>query len=262
MSENTNLKRAMVTGASSGIGREFAIQLAQQGYTVVGVARREDNLKELMTELTGEGHSYLVADLAEAADLEKLSQALRDDHFSLLINNAGFSTFEPFYKSDIKLQRKILAVNIEALVELAHAFLSQSKAGDALINLASIVSYLPTPVQPMYSARKSFIAAFSECLWDEHRKRDVYVIGLCPGLTHTEFISGASGGDEGEGMPQMLFQSTTEVVGEALVALNKRKKSIIVSGLVNRLMMLVPRMMTRHALLKFCSYIGDPDKAM
>lgn len=256
-------KRALVTGASSGIGREFAIQLAAQGYTVTGVARREDRLRELLTELPGDQHQLLVADLSSAEGVQTVTEALAADHFHLLINNAGYSVLEPFYQSELALQRNILNVNCGAVVNLAHAFLNQAQSGDALINLGSIVSYLPTPAQPMYSASKAFIAALSECLWEEHRERGIYVMGLCPGVTQTEFISAATGGDaDGQTLPDALIQSTGDVVTEALVALAKRNKAIVVTGWINRMMMLMPRFLTRHRLIKVLAVIGDPDRAL
>ncbi len=146
---------------------------------------------------------------------------------------------------------------------LAHTFLQKSRKGDALVNLGSIVSFLPTPVQPMYSASKAFIAAFSECLWVEHRERGVYVMGLCPGVTQTEFISGATGGDaDGQTLPDIFVQTTEQVVLTALAALDKRKKAIVVTGWINKLMMLMPRFMTRHRLIKTLAVIGDPDNAL
>lgn len=255
--------QCLVTGASSGIGREFALQLAQQGYRVTAVARREERLQSLLGELPGEGHDYLVADLARPEQLARVEARLQQRHYTLLINNAGLSVFEPFYQSDVERQQEILAVNCSALMRLAHAFLRQSQRGDALVNLASIVSFLPTPAQPMYSASKAFIASFSECLWHEHRERGVYVMGLCPGITATEFISGASGGDaDGQTLPAALVQTTEAVVNEALRALRRRRNAIVVTGRVNRLMMLLPRLLSRHRLIKLLAVIGDPDKAL
>ncbi len=258
-----NQPRALVTGASSGIGREFAVQLAKRGYAIMGVARREQNLQELLRELGAGEHEYLVADLATPDGLQAVQEELGRQHYTLMINNAGFSTFDPFYESELEDQQKILAVNCGAVMSLAHAFLQHAKAGDALVNLGSIVSFLPTPVQPMYSASKAFIASLSECLWVEHRPRDIYVMGLCPGVTLTEFITGATGGDaDGQTLPDIFVQTTEEVVAEALQALDKRKKAIVVTGWVNKLMMLMPRFLTRHALIKSLAVIGDPDNAL
>ena len=263
MSNSVKQKRALVTGASSGIGREFALQLAAQGYGVTGVARREDRLTALVEQMPGEGHDYLVADLGTDTGVEQVMQYMQGQRVNLLINNAGMSVFDPFYETELSQQQHILSVNCASLMKLAHTFLRQSERGDALINLSSIVAYLPTPTQPMYSASKAFIAAFSECLWEEHRERGVYVMGLCPGVTQTEFITNATGGDaDGQTLPAALIQTTEQVVNEALRALTARKKAIIVTGWVNRMMMLMPRLLTRHRLLKVLAVIGDPDNAL
>ena len=170
---------------------------------------------------------------------------------------------QPFSESELELQQNILNVNCAAVTTLAHAFLKQAQVGDALINLASIVSYLPTPAQPMYSASKAFISALSECLWDEQRKRGAYVMGVCPGVTKTEFITRASGGEsDGQTLPAVMMQTTEQVVAEALVALGRRKKAIIITGRFNRLMTLMPRVLTRHRLIRMLSVMGDPARAL
>lgn len=258
-----SVRRALVTGASSGIGREFCRQLASQGYTITAVARRESRLQALMEELPGQGHRYLCADLAEEDGVAAVAKDIASTRCHLLVNNAGFSVFEPFWQSSADRQLAIQQVNCTAVVSLSHAFLTQSLPGDALINVASVVAYLPTPAQPMYSASKAFLASLSECLWEEHRHRDVYVMGLCPGVTTTEFISTASGGEsDGQTLPKALLQSSEAVVLEALQALNKRARAIVVTGRVNRLMLWWPRLLSRHRLLRLLAYIGDPERAL
>lgn len=257
-------KRALVTGASSGIGREFAKQLAHEGYRITAVARRQAQLESLLDELPGQGHSFQLADLSIPKGIDTVGALLDQQHHDLLINNAGYSTFEPFFSSPLQQQRNVLGVNCDALLQLAHHFLRNAGPGDALINLASIVAYLPTPAQPVYSASKAFIASFSECLWEEQRSRGVYVMGLCPGLTATEFIQTASGGQsDGQNLPAALTQSTSEVVGEALAALRRRRKPIVVTGRPNRMMVaLMPRLLSRFRLLKMLAVMGDPERAL
>mgnify|MGYP003674627418 FL=1 len=253
-----------MTGASSGIGREFARQLARQGYSVTGVARREDKLRELIDELPGgQQHQFVVADLAQESGVRAVTERLSTAHFDLLVNNAGYSVFEPFYQSELEQQENILKLNCAAVTALAHAFLQQAERGDALINLASVVSYLPTPAQPMYSASKAFVAALSECLWVEQQNRGVYVMGLCPGVTATEFISTASGGaSDGGNLPAALTQSAEEVVAEALVALRRRSKAIVVTGRINRALLWMPRLLSRHRLIRTLAVAGDPERML
>jgi hypothetical protein len=234
-----------------------------QGYQVTGVARRADKLRELLDELPGDQHEVLVADLAEEAGVRAAADVLAAAHFDLLVNNAGYSVFEPFYQSELALQQNILNVNCAAVTALAHAFLQQAQRGDALINLASVVSYLPTPAQPMYSASKAFVAALSECLWAEQKERGVYVMGLCPGVTSTEFISTASGGRaDGGNLPAALTQTAEAVVAQALVALQKRSRAIVVTGWANRAMLWLPRLLSRHRLIKTLAVAGDPERML
>lgn len=258
------MQRAIVTGASAGIGRAFALQLARRGYRVTAVARREPLLAALLAELEGPGHDYVAADLATEAGVHAVAQSLQGSHTDLLVNNAGHSVLEPFYQSPLSTQSSILDVNCGALLQLSHHFLAQARSGDALVNLASIVADLPTPAQPVYSASKAFIAAFSECLWEEQRSRGVYVMALCPGVTRTQFIRTATGGEStGDNLPAPLTQTAEEVVDEALRALTKRKKPIVVTGRANRLMVaLLPRVLSRFRLLKTLAVMGDPERAL
>lgn len=258
------MPRALVTGASAGLGAEFARQLAARGYVITLVARREDRLRELLGRLAGSGHDFIAADLGNVEECEQVARRLTVDSYDLLINNAGYSIFEPFHSAPWVRQRAMLAVNCEALLHLAHSFLSGARPGDALINLASVVAFLPTPAQPVYSASKAFVASLSECLWQEQRQRGVYVMGLCPGVTRTEFIATASGGEaDEEALPSLMLQDAEEVVADALRALDERKRPLVVTGWANRMMLaLLPRVLSRFRLLRLLARAGDPSRAL
>lgn len=257
-------QRTVVTGASSGIGRDFALQLAERGYRVTAVARREAQLQSLVAEMPGRGHDYVVADLTRKTGVAAVTENMGESHCHLLINNAGFGKLEPFYESKLAAQQDMLSLNCGAVMALSHSFLNQAADGDALINVSSVVSVLPTPSQPVYSASKAFVTSFSECLWEEQRDRGVYVMALCPGITATEFIQTATDGEsDGQNLPAALSQTGAEVVSEALVALDKRREPIVVTGRANRVMTsLLPRMMTRFRLLRTMAVMGDPDKVL
>lgn len=237
-------KKALVTGASGGIGRAFAQRLAKEGYLVTAVARTETQLQSLMKEL-GEGHSFLVADLSTAEGIGKVSSHLTSQHHDLLVNNAGVGTAGTFTGVAWERQAAMLRLNIEALTALSYAFIKTSKAGDALINVSSTLAFLPMPSLGLYSATKAFVTSFTESLWFEQKNRGVYAMGLCPGITDTSFHSNA-GGDGGE-LPKHLVQTPEQVVEVAMRALAARKQPTVISGAKNAAMATMARMMPRRS---------------
>ncbi|MGK5093968.1 SDR family NAD(P)-dependent oxidoreductase [Deltaproteobacteria bacterium TL4] len=244
-----NSKKALITGASEGIGRAFSKRLVQEGYTITAVARNESRLKELIQAQPGKGHTYLVADLATKAGVTRVATELKNTRYDLLINNAGFSVLGAFYKSSLEDQQKVMQVNMEALVALSHVFLQTAKSGDALINVSSVLALMPMPIQGVYSATKAFVTAFSESLWYEHKDRGVYVMGLCPGTTKTEFFERAGGSADQE-PPETITQTPEEVVAVAMKALKKRKRPTVVSGPINVMFTAFPRFTSRKSIIK------------
>ena len=249
-------KRALITGASEGLGRAFVIKLAEQGYDTTSVARNESRLQALMTELGPGDHDYIIADLSRDSGIERCCRLLGEKKYDLLINNAGFSRFGSFEDMDIEVAQNIMRVNCDALVALSHAFLRKAGSGDALINLSSVTNYLPTPIQPIYCATKAFIASFSESLWYQQRKRGVYVQALCPGITKTRFVDRA--GD----VPQkkllgMISQPPEAVINVSLNALQQRKKPIVIPGIRNHLIAMFSNMIPRKVLIWMSGKVGD-----
>jgi short-subunit dehydrogenase len=253
-------KRAFVTGASEGLGRTFVKKLAQEGYDTTSVARNEDRLKDLMSDLaSGEcvgQHNYFVADLNTDEGIESCAEYLRAHRFDLLVNNAGFSRFGDFVESPIELEKSILKVNCQAVMILAHAYLASARPGDALINLSSVANFLPTPIQPSYVATKCFVASLSESLWYQQRKKGVYVQGLCPGLTKTQFIDRAYTGNR-KGLLDFFSNDPAMVIDTSLRALSKRKGPIVITGFWNRLLVFSISLLPRNALVYLSGKIND-----
>lgn len=237
--------RALVTGASEGIGRAFAQALAREGYAVTAVARNEARLRELMAAL-GAGHDYQVADLSTPADVDALAGRLAGSPYALLVNNAAAGRYGDFAQLPLEDVRRLLRLNVEALVTLSHAFLRGARPGDALINVSSILAFLPMPDNGLYSATKAFVTSFSEALWEQQRRRGVYVLGLCPGATATEFHARAGGRRRRAGG---LTQTPEQVVAEALAALRARRRPTHVTGWHNRLAVLASRALTRRSVV-------------
>lgn len=190
---------ALITGASSGIGVGFAHRLAERGADLVLVARRQDRLEGLAVELAekyGTASTVIPLDLTGPAAVAELITDLRTRSITVgtLINNAGFGTFGPFADSDSDRQREQVALNVQVLTELTHAFLPDLLAtaatnpnGAALVNLASTAAFQPVPRMAVYGATKAYVLSFTEALWYETHSSGLKVTTLCPGPVTTEF---------------------------------------------------------------------------
>ena len=246
-------KKALVTGASEGIGYVFAKRLASEGYDVTAIARNEERLKRLVSEM-GAGHSYIVADLTTEAGQEKIVQAISARHFDLLVNNAGIAAMGKFTDIPLKKHVEVATLNCETVMKLSYAYLKTATAGDALINVSSALAFMPMPVIGLYSATKAFVTSFSESLWFEQRPRGVYVMGLCPGITSTNFNEN-SGAGKAE-TPKLMTQTPEQVVDTALKALKARNKPTVISGWVNNVFAFMSRLMSRKAIASMMGKMG------
>ncbi|YCM45592.1 SDR family oxidoreductase [Verrucomicrobiaceae bacterium 227] len=185
---------ALITGASSGLGREFAIQLAPRVETLVLVARREPLLEELAKELLATHPSLRVeviaCDLAESAGRNHLLNTLSHENLypDCLLNNAGMGDYGEFRTSDWDKTRQMIHLNMEALTHLTHALLPGLIAQrGAILNLSSLASVLPIPDFAVYAATKAYVTSFSEALRLELRSHSVRVLAVCPGPIKTGF---------------------------------------------------------------------------
>jgi short-subunit dehydrogenase len=216
---------AVVTGASSGIGREFAHRLAERGADLVLVARRKERLDALAAELTtryGTVCTVVALDLSEADAATALLDTLagRKITVSTLVNNAGFgnhgflTTIEP-----AKLDSEI-AVNVAAVVSLTRAFLRQllASGGGALVNVASTAGFQPVPRMAVYGATKAFVLSFTQAVWFEAKGSGLKVTALCPGPVDTEFVDVADNADAMVG----AMETAQQVVAAALRSLDRR----------------------------------------
>lgn len=246
-------KRALVTGASEGIGYVFAKRLAASGYAVTAVARNEGKLKQLVAEM-GNGHSYIAADLTTAAGQEAILQAISAAHFDLLINNAGIAAMGTFTDIPLKKHIDVLTLNCETVVKLSHAYLKTAVAGDALINVSSALAFMPMPMIGLYSATKAFVTSFSESLWFDQKSRGVYVMGLCPGITSTKFNEHSGGGTAAT--PKLMTQTSEQLVDAAMKALACRCKPTVISGGVNNVFAFMSRLMSRKAIVSMMGQTG------
>lgn len=230
---------ALITGASSGIGEEFARVLAARGWSLIMVARSQDRLEkvrgELMSAHMGIDVVAIPLDLTvpgSSVDLWQRTQAAHLD-VELLINNAGFGAFGEFASLDRERQSRMIALNIAALVELTHLYLQpmvQHRRG-GVINIASIAGVVPLPYSAVYAATKAFVISFSQALYEEARQHRVHVMVVNPGSTETNFFQAAG---EGPFSNPSRRQTSAQVVAEALRAFDRHRGSMI-TGAQNRL---------------------------
>ena len=231
---------ALVTGASGGIGAEFARQLARRGWKLVLVARSGDAMEALAAEMRaahGVEVRVVVMDLAAAGAALALMQELADVQVDLLVNNAGFGAFGLFSEIERERQREMVALNISALVELAHLCLGPmvERGTGAVMNIASVAAFQPIPYMTVYAATKAFVLDFSRGLYAEYKSKGVHVMAVCPGATRTDFFERAGGTSFAA---QARMQTVEQVVTEGLRGLDG-KKAVVVCGWLNRMTTLV-----------------------
>lgn len=243
---------ALITGASSGIGEEFARKLAARGRNVLLVARSEDKLITLCNEL-GRSNSiraqYVALDLSKPESPARLFEEAekRGLTVDMLVNNAGFGSMDEFSKLELARELNMIDLNIKSLVELTYRFLQpmlQRRQG-TIINVASTAGFQPVPYMATYAATKAFVLSFSEALWEENRQHGINVLALCPGVTDTNFFEAARGFKP----PARAAQTAEEVVDTALRGLAKGKSHII-SGWTNFLMTQSERLVPRSLITR------------
>ena len=232
------MKVTLITGASSGIGEEFARRLAAKKHNLVLVARSEERLHKLCDELMAEhgitAH-YVAIDLIGTDADSRLFEETEKHGMEVdwLINNAGFGSMGDFVKLDLEKELEIVNLNISALVALTHRYLAKmrERKSGTIINVSSAAGFQPVPFMATYAATKAFVTSFSEAVAEENRPFGINVMALCPGPTKTNFFD-ASNIDDSVMLKGQ--QSVEEVVETALKAIDSGR-SKIVSGWVNYL---------------------------
>jgi len=249
-------KVALVTGASSGLGVEFARQLSKRGHRLVLVARRKDRLDELAKEL---GNARAVAiDLSKKDAAAKLIADIdgNGEIVDLLVNNAGFGLIGRFAKLDAKRERQMIDLNVGALTDLCRAVapaMIERKSG-AILNVASTAAFQAGPGMGVYFATKAFVLSLSEALHEELKPHGVKVSCLCPGPTRTEFgdVAGLKG-DLGKVFDKLAMDPAT-VVRLGLNGLD-RNRAIVITGKLNKLGAAGTRLLPRSVVRKIAGSI-------
>ena len=227
-------KVALVTGASAGLGVEFARQLSKRGHRLVLAARRKERLEELAKEL-GEARAVAI-DLSKTNAATKLMAdlAANDEEVELLVNNAGFGLIGRFATADAKRLRQMIDLNVGTLADLCRAVapgMIERKSG-GIVNVASTAAFQPGPNMAVYFATKAFVLSFTEAMHEELKPHGIHVTCLCPGPTRTEF--GDVAGFGGNGMFDRVAMESPDVVTAGLEGLDKNR-AVVVPGLLNKI---------------------------
>ncbi|MCJ8190974.1 SDR family NAD(P)-dependent oxidoreductase [Sphingomicrobium aestuariivivum] len=244
----------LITGASAGLGVEFARQYAAKGHELVLVARRRDRLDALAAEL---GKARVVAmDLSEPHAASRLLAdiASAGEQVGTLVNNAGFGLVGAFDALDSARQRQMVDLNCGLLAELAHGVIPGMKrlGHGGILNVASVASFQPGPGMATYFATKAFVLSLSEALHEEYRKTGIHVSALCPGPTATEF--GDVAGFGGNSAVDVVKMTAEQVVAAGIKGL-EANKAVVVPGVANKISANSSRFLTRKAVRKVVGII-------
>jgi uncharacterized protein len=228
-------KVALITGASAGLGVEFARQLSKRGHRLVLAARRIERLEQLAKEL---GNARAVAiDLSKANAPAKLMADLEaaGEQVEILVNNAGFGLIGRFAELDSKRLRQMIDLNVGALTDLCRAIAPGMirRSSGAILNVASTAAFQPLPGSGCYAATKAFVLSLSEASHSELRGLGITVTALCPGPVKTEFGEVAGVGEKEGQLPRPFWTSVQQVAEDAVDGLEKGKR-VVVPGVLNR----------------------------
>jgi hypothetical protein len=245
---------ALVTGASYGLGEEYARQLAARGYDLLLTARSADLLESVSASIQashpGCDVRVLPLDLSERGAPQTLFDWAQQQGqpVSLLINNAGFGAIGEFDRLSLDRQRQMIDLNVSSLVELTHLFLVPMKARrhGAILNIASTAAFVPIAYFAVYGATKAFVLSFSNAVYEEARAYGVHVMAVCPGPTATRFFENAQ---STTAFSSVRMQSSQAVVAESLRAMDHSRPWMI-AGWINRLSILVSGFLPRRLLMR------------
>lgn len=231
---------ALITGASSGFGVDYANILASRGYSLVITARRLDRLESLKLELKSKYSIDVYCISSDLSSINGVNNLYAETQklglkIKVLINNAGFGTFGKFDDMDSKESKDMIQLNVSALTELCHLYINDMKSiGEGYILLvASLVGFMPTPLYSVYAATKAYVVSFGEALTVELRPNNIHVSTLSPGMTKTEFMDVS-----GQKLSKLEKSIMMESFPVAQKAINKlfNKKSSSVPGLSGNLL--------------------------
>ncbi|MBP5683787.1 MAG: SDR family oxidoreductase [Bacilli bacterium] len=238
--------KALITGASSGIGREMAKYLASLGHDLILVGRSKEQLEKLQNELKVDTQIVIV-DLSDQKKVKELYVIMKNENIDILINNAGFGDFGNFYETDINRELEMINTNIVAVHLLTKLFLRDMKKRDSgyILNVASIAAFGPGPLMATYYATKAYVNNLTEAIYEELRreKSNVHISSLCPGPTASKFFDRA-------GVTFAVKPMECEEVAKYGIDKMFKGKVVIVPGFFNKCSIFFRRFASRGLIRK------------
>ena len=238
--------KALVTGASSGIGRDMARELDKRGYDLVLVSRDKNKLEEVKNSLKGKNIQIIAMDLADAENCQNLYNTVKD--IDILINNAGFGVFGNFNETNLDKELNLINTNITAVHILTKLYLKDmlKRNSGHILNVASIAGFMPGPLMESYYASKAYVVRFSEGIRAELQKAKskVKISLLCPGPVNTNFNNVA-------GVKFNLYSLSSEKVAKHAINKMLKNKFIIVPGLEIKILRVLAKISPNNITAKF-----------
>ena len=236
--------KALITGGSSGIGKEMAIILSDMGYDVILVAKNKRGLEKVAKELSGKVEIYDI-DIASTYNCMKLYNKIKNDDIEIVINNAGFGIFSEFSETKLDKEMDMIDTNIKGLHTLTKLFLKDFKEKNHgyILNVASSAAFLPGPLMSTYYATKAYVLHLTEAINEELRveKNNVYIGALCPGPVKTNFNKVA-------GVEFDLKSMNSNDVADYAIKKMFDKKTIIIPGLKVKIGIFITRLLPRKII--------------
>ncbi|MBP9479161.1 MAG: SDR family oxidoreductase [Sebaldella sp.] len=253
------METVLITGASSGLGYEFAKLFAEKGYDLVISARREERLNSFKKSYPNISIEIIPCDLSLDGGAEYLYNKVMEKNITvnILINNAGFGLFGEFKETDLKKEEEMINLNIKALTGLTKLFLKDMLEKDhgKILNVASIAAFQPGPYMSIYYASKAFVLSFTEALRNELRNTKVKVSVLCPGPVKTEFEKSAN--LENSKLFSIIKPITPEKVVTIAYKGMEKNKAIIIPGLSNKFIIFMSRFASRNLIVNMARKIQE-----
>ena len=239
--------KALITGASSGIGREMARDLAERGYDLILVARRLDRLEALKEELGGVKVRCISCDLSKEEECYSLYEQVKSENIDMLINNAGFGAFGYFDEMDLSRELELINTNIKAVHILTKLFLKDFIKRDSgnILNTGSIAGFMMGPLLSSYYSSKHYVVSLTEAIYEELRRKksNVKVSVLCPGPVQTEFFDVAK-------VRFIIAGQKPEFVAKYAIKKALKGKLLIIPGFLTKLGVFATRFAPRKLLAR------------